>query len=90
MVAFRYPTINRKEIMMVRHCSFWMYRPPLGSKHVDKHSLPHPGNERERSVNNFWSCILGNQSGHWLQIVIIEVLAFFIGKKRSDMLPAPS
>ena len=44
----------------------------------------------EMSVNTFRSCILGNLSGHRLQIVITEVLARFIGKTRSDMLPAPS
>jgi len=90
MVAFRYPTIHRKILMMVGHCSLWMYRPPLWSKYVDKRSLPHPGNERQWSVNDCRSCILGHQSGHRLQIVIIEVLASFRGKSRSDTLPAPS
>jgi len=29
MVAFRYPTVNRKILTIVRRCSFWMYWPPL-------------------------------------------------------------
>ena len=90
MVAFRYPTVNRKIWSMVRRCSFWKYWPPLCSKYVDKRSLTHPGSEHQPSVNKFRSCILGNQSGHSLQIVITEVLASFIGNSRSDMLPAPS
>jgi len=90
MVAFRFPTVNHKILTMVRPCSFWMYWPPLWSKYVDKRSLTHPGNERQCSVNDFRSCILNNQSGHWLQIVITEVLASFICKNRSNTLPAPS
>ena len=90
MVAFRCPTVNCKILTMVRHCSFGMYRPPLWSKYVDKRSLPHPGNEHQRSINDVRSCMLGNQSGHWLQIVLFEVLASFIGKSKSDTLPAPS
>jgi len=90
MVTFRYPTVNRKILAMVHRCSFWMYWPPLWSKNVKKCSLPHPGNERQWSVNDFRSCILGNLSGHLLQIVITEILATFIGKRRSDTLLAPS
>jgi len=90
MVAFRYPTFNRKILTMVRQCSFWMYWPPLQSKYVDRRSLPHPGNERQWSVNDFRSSILDTQSRHWLQIVIIEVLASFIGESKCDTLPTPS
>jgi len=90
MVAFRYCTVNRKILTMVHCCSFWMYWPPLWSKNVDKRYLHHPGNEHQWYVNDFRSCILGNLSGHWMQIVITEVLASFIGKSGSDTLPAPS
>jgi len=90
MVTFRYPTGNRKILTMLHRCSFWMYWPPLLSNNVDKRSLTLPGNKRQWSVNDLRSCILSNQSGHWFQRVIIEVLASFGGKSRSDTLPAPS
>jgi len=89
MVALRSLTVNRKILTMVGQCSSWMNWPPLWSKYVDKRSLPHPGNEHQRRVNNFRSCILGNQSGHWLHLLMTEVLAFFVGKSRSDTHPAP-
>jgi len=63
MVAFRYPTVNCKILTLVLHCHFLMYWQPLYSKQVERHSLPHPENERQWSVNNWWSCILGNLSG---------------------------
>jgi len=90
MLTFKYLTVNRKISTMVRRWPFRMNWPPLWSKYVDKRSLPHPGNERQWRVNDFRSCILGNQSGHWLQLVITEILASFIGKSRRDTLPAPS
>jgi len=46
--------------------------------------------ERQRSVNNSWSCILGTLVGDWLQIVINEVLAAFLGKIESETFPALS
>ena len=90
MVPFRYRTVNCEILTMVHRWSLWIYWPPLCSNYVDKRSLTHPGNQCQRNVNDLRSSILGNQSGHWLQIVITEVLASFIGKSRSDMLPAPS
>ena len=80
----------RKILTMVRYCLFWMYGPPLWSQYVAMHSLTHPANESWRSVNDSRSCILSNQSGHWLQRDITEVLASFIRKSRNDTLPAPS
>jgi len=90
IVSFRYPTVHREILTMVSHCSVRMYWPPLWSNRGETPSLPHPGNESQQWVNNCWSCILGNLSGHRLQIVITEVLASFIGKTRSNTLPAPS
>ena len=90
MVTFRYPTLDRIILTMVCHCSFWMYWLPVWSKNVEQRSLPHPGNECQQSVTNLWFCIQGNLSGHWLQIVITEVLASFKGERRSDTLLAPS
>ena len=46
-------------------------------------------NERQRTGNNSWSCILGNLGGDSLQGVINEVLAAFIGKMERETLPAP-
>jgi len=46
--------------------------------------------ERQQSINDSWSCILGYLGGNLLQIVINEVLAALIGKRESQMLPAPS
>jgi len=43
-------------------------------------SLPHPENERQPSINDFWSCILGNLTGDMLLTVINEGLAAFIEK----------
>ena len=52
--------------------------------------LPHLGNQRQQSVNDLWSCILGNLSGDWLQTVINGELAAFISKIESDVqLPLP-
>ena len=90
MVTFRYPSVNRTILTMVRPCVFGMYWQFLWSKYVDKRSLTHPGNEYQRRLKDFRPCILSNQSGHWLQRVITEVLASWIGKSRSDMHPAPS
>jgi len=88
IVAFIYLTVNCKTSTMVCRCSFWMNWLPLCSKYVVKRSLPNPENERQRSVDNFRSCILGIQSGRWLQLVRTEVLATFRGKSRSATLPA--
>jgi len=81
MVWFKYPTVNSKIVTMVRRCSFWVCWPPLWSYNVDKWSLPYPGNEHQRSINDFRCCIRSNQSGHWLRRVTNEVLASSIGKK---------
>jgi len=45
-------------------------------------------NERQRSVNDFWSCINGNLLGDWLRPFINWVVASFIYKKVSPTLPA--
>jgi len=43
-------------------------------------TFPHNENERQRSVNNFWSCILGNQGITQILELITELLTAFIGK----------
>jgi len=60
MVAFRYSTVNCRILTMVLHCHFLMYWQPIYSKQVERRSLPHPENESQWSVNNWWSCILGD------------------------------
>jgi len=55
-----------------------------------KSSLPHHENERQRNVNNSWSCMFSNLRCRRLRIVINKVLASFIGKTEYEMLPAPS
>jgi hypothetical protein len=64
MVTFRYPIANRKILTLVYHCSFLMYCRPVYSKTSENRSLPHPENESQLGVNDFWSCTLGNLSGH--------------------------
>jgi len=90
MVAFRYPTVNRKILTLVCHRLFWMYCLPLESKSTEMQSLHHPEIERQWGVNDFRSCILGNLSADRLPTVITEVLAASIGKRESYTLPAPS
>src|SRR5713226_2907198 len=67
--------------------NFW---PPLLTKQTAIPSLPHHENEHQRSVNDFWSCVLGNHTSDRLYSVINEFLAAFIGKTDSNTLPAPS
>ena len=46
-------------------------------------------NECQQSVNDFWSCIIGNLHDDWLRLFINVVLVGFIGKRVSLTLPAP-
>jgi len=52
--------------------------------------MPHHENERQRSINDFCSGIMGNLGGNRLHIVINWLLTTFIGKSESETLPAPS
>jgi len=47
-------------------------------------------NERQWSVNNFWSCVLGNHTSDRLYLVINVFLPAFIGKTDCNTLHAPS
>jgi len=85
MVAFRYLTVNCKILTMVLHCHFLMYWQPLYSKQVERHSWTHPENERQWSINNWWSCILGNLSGAWSHVSINKWLSAFRSKWPSDI-----
>ena len=60
------------------------YRLPFYAKMVATTSLVCPKNERQRSVNNFWPCILEKARvvrRHWL---IIELSSAFLGKDASS------
>jgi len=46
-------------------------------------------NERQRSFNHFWSCIIGNLLGEQLRPFLDAVLADFIGRRVSLMRAAP-
>jgi hypothetical protein len=60
------------------------FRPPFYAKMVATTSPLCPKNEHQRSVNNFWHCILEKARvvrRHW---PIIELSAAFLGKNTSD------
>jgi len=85
MVTFRYPTVDCKILAIVLQRDCLMYWQPLYSKRVEGRSLPHPGNERPWSVNNWWSCILGNLGGAWSHLSRNKWFAGFMGKYASDI-----
>jgi len=89
MVAFRYPTANRKILTFAGGCLFQMNQPPLSLKTRDTRSLPHPEHDSHRRVNDFWSCFMSNLGGDWMQTIINEVFAVFQTKSNSNTLPAP-
>jgi hypothetical protein len=41
--------------------------------------LPDRENERQRSVNDFWSCMMVDQTMRWLLMPIYAVLTGFMG-----------
>jgi len=47
-------------------------------------------NERQQTVNDFWPCVLVNQTANRLQTVIKAFLPAFISKTDRDALDAPS
>jgi len=89
MVAFRYPTANRKILTFAGDCPVRMNRPPLSLKTRDTCSVPHPEHDSHRRVKDFWSCFISNLGGDWMQTIINEVLAVFQTKRDSNTLLAP-
>jgi len=85
MVAFRYPTVNCKILTVVLHFHFLMYWQPLYSKQGERRSMPHPAYERQSSVNNWSSCILGNLNGAWSHVSINKWLAACMSKYANDI-----
>jgi len=59
-------------------------------KIIDTWTLPHPENDYQQSVKDFWLCIMGTVSGDWLWTSMNDVLAAFTVKNNSDTLPAPT
>jgi hypothetical protein len=59
---------------------FIKYWQPLLAKTTAKCSLPHPEYERQRSVNSFSCCIVGNQVIALIFAFIMELLTAIIGK----------
>jgi len=49
-----------------------------------KRTLPDPRNERQRSFNNFLSCILDNPNAGQLLSLTIAILVAFQGKSDRD------
>ena len=90
IVTFRYHTVNCKIFTVVHLCLFRCIGRLYNQTNGQTVSMPHPENERQQSVDDFWSCIFSNLSGDWLQTFINDLLAAFIGKSGSNMLPAPS
>jgi len=89
-VAFRYATVKYKVLTLVHRRLFWMYWPPWWSKQTGTHTLPHPKNECQWSINDCWSCILGNLEAYRMHVVVNIVLAAFLENGESWMLPTPS
>jgi hypothetical protein len=61
----------------------------LLQKKKTKQSLPHLENERQQSINNFGSCIIGNMSGALSKVSINNDMAAFIGRSIRNI-PATS
>jgi len=61
------------------------------AKLIDHVLYIQPGqNERQRSINDCWSSVLGNHTSNRLYLVIKVFLLAFIGKTDCNTLPAPS
>jgi len=56
------------------------YWQPVWAKTTASHSLPHPENEPQQSINNFWSRILGNQGITQISELITDLSTALIGK----------
>jgi hypothetical protein len=57
-----------------------MSRQPFHLKQRMTHTLPHYVTERQQSVNNIWSCILGNQGFVRINALIPELLTASMAK----------
>jgi len=95
-------TMSVNRVSMIFCHTSWVIRMPIGCRQSLKNHLPplkvqqiaipsltHLEHENHRSVNNCWSCMLGNPWGDRWQTVMDEVMAAVIEQRGTDMLPAP-
>ena len=57
-----------------------MSRQPFHLKQGFSHTLPHHETERQQSVKNIWSCILGNEGFVRMDALITELLTASMAK----------
>lgn len=89
VVAFIYPSANRKILPQVYPCTSRMNRMPLYLQTRDTWYLPHPEHHWQWRINDLWSRIKGNQGGDCMQKFINGVLVAFHSKGECDILHAP-
>jgi hypothetical protein len=88
LVGFRHGTANHK-MFTSAWCSHFLTDWLLWlSEKRETHCLTHPEHESQQHINDFWSRILGNLSGNWIQTFINVVMAAFKWKRESDTLHA--
>jgi len=58
--------------------------------HILKMSVNRVSTERQQSVDDIWSCIIGNMSGAWSRASIKKDMAAFIGRYVRDILATSS
>ena len=61
-----------------------MHQLPLWAKILVTITLQAQKNQRQWSVNDFWSCILGNPRAKEQRYSIINLSAAFMGKNATD------
>jgi len=59
----------------------------LGKKKAIR-SRPHFENERQRSINDIWRFIMGNQSVMWPLLSVYDVLIVSVGENTHELLVA--
>jgi hypothetical protein len=64
--------------------SYTKWWQPVQWKQCMTHTLPHHETERQRSINNIWSCILGNHGFVCIGAPITELLTASIAKNAMD------
>jgi len=73
IVAFSYATANCIILTLVHNCPFLMCGPPSKSNTGETHCLAHPENQSQLLIYEFYSCILRNLSGKWMEHCIYIV-----------------
>jgi len=73
--------IKRQDGHILTKCMYWTF---FWLKGQVKSSLPYPRNERQRSINDFLSCLLDNPNAGQLVSLIIAILVAFLGISGRD------